>query len=278
MKLRKLFYLFVGGVAIFCGLVISCASTDVSGLLSGVFGGRGGAEQKQVFTNTEAIAAMKDALVEGIEISSGELSATDGYFRNAALKILLPPEAHYLIEYIDKIPGGQKLVEDVILRINRSAENAAKEVVPIFQNAITSMTVADGISIVCGADDAATSYLREKTYMSLMALYKPKVSAALSKPLVLGISADKAWTELVTKYNQVAAPVNMVAKIAGQSEPMPEIEVDLATYATGKALDGLFVKVAEEELKIRENPFNYVSNMIQKVFGAIKNGIVKRIG
>lgn len=278
MKLRKIIYLFVGVTSFFCCLIISCASTDVSGLLSGVLGGRGSAGQKEAFTNTEAIAAMKDALVEGIVASSSELSATDGYFRNAALKILLPPEAHTLIEYIDKIPGGQKLVEDVVLRINRSAENAAREVVPIFQNAITSMTVADGISIVCGADNAATEYLREKTYTPLMALYKPKVAEALSKPLVLGISANRAWTELITKYNQVAAPVNLVAKIAGQAEPMPEIEVDLATYATGKALDGLFVKVGEEELKIRENPFDYISNMIQKVYGAIKNGIVKRIG
>lgn len=278
MKLRKIIYLFVGVIAFFCCLIISCASTDVNGLFSGVLGGRGSAEKKEVFTNTEAIAAMKDALVEGIVASSGELSATDGYFKNAALKIILPPEAQTLIEYIDKIPGGQKLVEDVVLRINRSAENAAREVVPIFQNAITSMTVADGISIVCGADNAATEYLREKTYTPLMALYKPKVAEALSKPLVLGISANRAWTELITKYNQVAAPVNLVAKIAGQAEPMPEIEVDLATYATGKALDGLFVKVGEEELKIRENPFDYISNMIQKVYGAIKNGIVKRIG
>lgn len=263
------------GVA-FCVIATSCGSTAVGDLISGAMGNRGTSQQKEIFSNADAISAMKDALAEGIVSSSNTLSAAYGYFGNAALKILLPPEANTLISYIDKIPGGQKLVEDVILRINVSAENAAKEVVPIFQEAITSMTVTDGIAIVCGADDAATTYLREKTYDALINLYKPKVASALAKPLVLGISADTAWTELVTKYNEVAGPVNMVARIAKQKEPMPKIEVDLATYATGKALDGLFIKIGEEELKIRENPFDYVSNMIKKVYGAIKNGLVDR--
>lgn len=273
MKLNKFLFIML---ALFCAFATSCVSTSVGDLISGTIGNRGSSQQKEIFSNADAISAMKDALTEGIVSSSNTLSAAYGYFGNAALKILLPPEANTLISYIDKIPGGQKLVEDVILRINVSAENAAKEVVPIFQEAITSMTVADGIAIVCGADDAATTYLREKTFNSLIDLYRPKVASALSKPLVLGISADTAWTELVTKYNEVAGPVNLVARIAGKSEPMPKVEVDLATYATGKALDGLFIKIGEEELKIRENPFDYVSNMIKKVYGAIKNGLVSR--
>lgn len=273
MRFKKIFYVLI---SVFCFICLSCESADVSGLLSDVIGAMTTTSGREIFSNAEAVGAMKDALAEGIVASANELSAPNGYFGNAALKILLPPEAQTLISYIDRIPGGQKLVDDVILRINVSAENAAKEVAPIFKNAITSMTVEDGISIVCGADDAATSYLHDKTYSALMDLYQPKVSAALSKPLVLGISADTAWTQLITKYNEVAAPVNLVAKIAGQREPMPQIEVDLASYATGKALDGLFVKVAEEELKIRENPFDYASKLIQKVYGAIKDGLVSR--
>lgn len=253
-------------------LTFSCSTSDVSAWMSSLGRNKGTGDP---FTNTEAISAMKDALIVGITSSSKTLSATDGYFGNALLKIILPPEAATLISYIDKIPGGQTLVNDVVLRLNRSAEAAAKEVVPIFSDAITSMTVADGIEIVCGANDAATNYLREKTYDNLVNLYRPKVSKALSQPLVLGISANTAWTELVTKYNQVAEPVNMVATIARQTPPMPKIEVDLATYATQKALDGLFMKVAEEEKEIRANPLEYASAMIKKVFGAVKAGFTR---
>ena len=80
-------------------------------------------------------------------------------------------------------------------------------------------------------------------------MYKPKVSSALNKPLVLNVSANKAWTNLTTAYNTVGAVPNKVAKLAGKTEPFPEVEVDLATYSTEKALDGLFIKIAEEEKK-----------------------------
>ena len=215
---------------------------------------------------------MKDALNEGIKSASANLSKKDGYFGNAALKILLPTEAQPILNTLNKIPGGQGLVDDVVLRLNRSAEESAKEVTDIFAQAIKEMTVADGIKIVTGNNTAATEYLKSKTYSKLVALYKPKVSSALNKPLVLNVSANKAWTNLTTSYNSVGAVPNKVAKLAGQKEPFPEVEVDLVTYSTEKALDGLFVKIAEEEKVIRKNPLNYASSMIQKVFGAVKSG------
>jgi hypothetical protein len=117
-----------------------------------------------------------------------------------------------------------------------------------------------------------TEYLKSKTYSKLVSLYKPKVSSALNKPLVLNVSANKAWTNLTTSYNTVGAVPNKAAKLIGQKEPFPEVEVDLATYATEKALDGLFIKIAEEEKNIRANPLDYASSMIKKVFGAVKSG------
>ncbi|MDD7274781.1 MAG: DUF4197 domain-containing protein [Treponema sp.] len=249
----------------------SCLSTDLSTIATALLGGN--EDSGPAFTNTEAISAMKDALVEGITASSSSLSSTDGYFGDDALKILLPDEANVMIENIGKIPGGQMLVDDVVLRLNRSAEEAAKEVVPIFANVITEMSVSDGIAIVTGEEDAATQYLKEKTYSQLVDLYRPKISSALSNPLVAGISADSAWTTLTTKYNQVGAPINTAAAIIGKEAPMPEVEVDLATFATEKALDGLFSKIAEEEAVIRDNPMAYASSMIQKVFGAVKQGL-----
>ena len=268
MKNSKLLVVICCIISIF---LTSCLSTDLSAIASALLAGE--EASGPAFSNTEAISAMKDALVEGITASSSSLSSTDGYFGDETLKILLPDEANVMIENIGKIPGGQVLVDDVVLRLNRSAEEAAKEVVPIFANVITEMTVSDGIAIVTGAEDAATQYLKEKTYSQLVDLYRPKISSALANPLVAGISADSAWTTLVTKYNQVGAPLNTAAAILGKAAPMPEVEVDLATFATEKALDGLFSKIAEEEAVIRDNPMAYASSMIQKVFGAVKQGL-----
>ena len=253
---------------------VSCLST-LNAVASSVLGSSSSSSsstKKSAFTNAEAITAMKDALNEGIKSASANLSKKDGYFGNAALKILLPTEAQPILNTLNKIPGGQGLVDDVVLRLNRSAEESAKEVTDIFAQAIKEMTVADGIKIVTGNNTAATEYLKSKTYSKLVALYKPKVSSALNKPLVLNVSANKAWTNLTTSYNSIGAVPNKVAKLAGQKEPFPEVEVDLVTYSTEKALDGLFVKIAEEEKVIRKNPLNYASSMIQKVFGAVKSG------
>lgn len=250
---------------------VSCLST-LNAVASSVLGSSSSSSSAAAFTNSEAITAMKDALNEGIKSASANLSKKDGYFGNAALKILLPEEAQPILNTLNKIPGGQSLVDDVVLRLNRSAEESAKEVTSIFTQAIKEMTVSDGIKIVKGNNTAATEYLKSKTYSKLVSLYKPKVSSALNKPLVLNVSANKAWTNLTTSYNTVGAVPNKAAKLIGQKEPFPEVEVDLTTYATEKTLDGLFVKIAEEEKNIRKNPLNYASNMIQKVFGAVKNG------
>ena len=251
---------------------VSCLST-LNAVASNVLGGSSSSSSKKsAFTNSEAVTAMKDALNEGIKSASSNLSQTNGYFGNAALKILLPPEAQPIMDVVNKIPGGQTLIDDVVLRLNRSAEESAKDVTNIFAQAIKEMTVTDGIKIVTGKNNAATEYLREKTYNKLLDLYKPKVSAALNKPLVLNVSANKAWSTLTTSYNKVGEVPNKVAKLAGKNEPFPEVEVDLATYSTKKALDGLFVKIAEEEKDIRANPLDYASSMIKKVFGAVKSG------
>lgn len=251
---------------------VSCLST-LNAVASNVLGGSSSSSSKKsAFTNSEAISAMKDALNEGIISASSNLSKTNGYFGNSALKILLPSEAQPILNAVNQIPGGQSLIDDVVLRLNRSAEESAKDVTSIFSQAIKEMTVTDGIKIVTGKNTAATEYLKEKTYNKLLELYKPKVTNALNKPLVLNVSANKAWSTLTSAYNKIGVVPNKVAKLAGKTEPFPEVEVDLATYSTEKALDGLFVKIAEEEKVIRENPLDYASSMIKKVFGAVKSG------
>jgi hypothetical protein len=100
------------------------------------------------------------------------------------------------------------------------------------------------------------------------------VDAALAKPLVSDISAKKSWETLSTSYNKAGTVVNNAARLAGKKDPMPPVTVDLSSYATNRALDGLFLKIGEEEEKIRQNPLGYASGMIQKVFGALKKGLL----
>lgn len=230
-----------------------------------------------LFTNAEAVEAMKSALNIGADNASNELSKENAYYNDPLLKILLPPEADVILDVIEKIPDGEKLVNNVIKGLNRSAEEAAKEVVPIFSTAIADMTVQDGIGIVTGERDAATVYLKDKTYSQLMELYEPEMDDVLNMPLipVVNISTNTAWKNLVDAYNENVASLDdsviggIIGGLAGVT--LEPVEVDLSQYVTGKALDGLFVKVGEEEGKIRDNPWGYASNIIEKVFGAVKN-------
>lgn len=261
-----------------CLCFTSCVSDMheiASDLLSiaGDHSGSGKTKQVPAYTNDEAVSAMKDALEEGIKFASTQLSQKDAYFKNAAIKILLPPEAEPILNVLTKLPKGQNLVDDVVLRLNRTAEEAAKDTVSIFVKAIKGMTVIDGIKIVTGSKNAATQYLKDKCYDELVALYSPKINTVLDKPLVMNVSANQAWTTLVTTYNKYGEYPNQIARLARQKEPCPKVEVNLAKYATQKALDGLFLKIEEEEAKIRENPLKYASQMIQKVFNYVKLGI-----
>lgn len=229
------------------------------------------------FTESEAVEAMKSALNVGAEVSSKQLSQVDAYYKTS-LKIPLPPEVDNAIKTLESIPAAgsllgnlsAELVEKVVLSVNRSAEEAAKEVVPIFSKAITDMTVQDGISIVRGERDAATTYLKDNTYNQLMYLYQPKMDAVLGKGLIGSMSANDAWENLTSTYNSIVE--KQTVKVAAQvaRKDLKPINTDLSEYVTGKALDGVFVKVAEEEGKIRDNPLDYAQSIIKKVFGAVK--------
>ena len=236
-----------------------------------LLGSSGGGSPSPSFTESEAVEAMKSALNVGAEASSKQLSQVDAYY-SSPLKIPLPSEVESAIKTLRSISGAgdllgdlsDDLVEKVVLSVNRSAEEAAKEVVPIFSEAITGMTVQDGIGIVKGERDAATVYLKDKTYNQLMKLYQPKMKAVLEQDLIGSMSANEAWETLTGTYNNIVT----VAGVAGK-ELVP-INTNLSEYVTGKALDGVFIKVAEEEGKIRDNPLDYAQNIIRKVFGAVK--------
>jgi hypothetical protein len=182
-----------------------------------------------------------------------------------AIKIFLPDEAKVIIDNISKIPGGDKLVEDVILRINRAAEDAAKEVAPIFVNSVKQMTIKDAFNILKGEDNAATQYLRNTTYNELYALYKPKIQASTEKKIIGGVSTKDSWVALTGRWNSFAN------SIAGKIANMQPVNTELDDYLTNRALSGMFLKVENEELKIRKEVSARVSPILQRVFGSLDN-------
>lgn len=214
-------------------------------------------------TETEVANGLKEALITGANNSSAILSATDGYYGDELVKILLPEEASVIIDNLSKIPGGDKLMEDVVLRINRAAEDAAKEVAPIFIGSIKQMTINDAFSILRGSDDAATQYLIRTTRSELFNLYKPKIKASTEKEIIANISTKESWETLTGKWNKLAS--SAAGKIAG-FEP---VNIDLDEYLTNKALDGVFLKVKEEEKQIRTNVSARVTPLLKKVFGSL---------
>jgi hypothetical protein len=216
-------------------------------------------------TEAEVINGLKEALITGSKNSSQLLSAVDGYYKDAAVKILLPDEARVITDNISKLPGGDKLVEDVILRINRAAEDAAKEAAPVFANSIRQMSVKDAFNILRGADNAATIYLKSTTYNELYSLYKPKIEASTGKAIVGNISTADSWNALTGKWNTLANSV------AGRLANFKPVNTDLNDHLTRKALDGIFLKVEGEELKIRKDVSARITPVLQRVFGSLDN-------
>jgi hypothetical protein len=216
----------------------------------------------QPLTNTEIIAGLKQALAIGTDSTVARVSKTDGYFRDELIKILLPSEAEIITKNLNRIPGGEKLLNDVVLRINRAAEDAAKEAAPIFIGSITSMTITDGMGILKGGDYAATDYLKRTTSEQLFNLYQPKIKTSIDKKLIGNISTTESWNTLTGEWNRIAN------SIIGQAAGFTPVNVKLDEYLTQKALDGLYLKIGEEEKKIRTDPMARVTELLKRVFGA----------
>lgn len=201
------------------------------------------------FTDAEVAQALREALTVGTDTSVARGSAVNGYFGNELIKILLPPEAQPIVSAVGLIPGGQSLIDNVVLKLNRAAEDAATQATPIFVDAITNITITDAMGILQGNSDAATMYLKGATQEEINAIFRPHIEESLET-----VGAQSAWGELTSAYNSLpfVTPVN----------------TDLAGYTTGKATDGLFVMVAEEEAKIREDADHQVSELLRRVFGS----------
>lgn len=199
-------------------------------------------------SNDDIVSGLKEALVVGSQKGSTMLSQADGFFANAALKILLPPEAQKIERTLRSVGLG-KQVDEAILSMNRAAEDACKSAAPIFVNAIKQMSFQDALGILKGSDTAATSYLKSKTSNPLTEAFRPVIESSLQK-----VNATKHWNTLVTSYNNLP----LVRQ---------KLNPDLSAYVTERALSGIFYQVAIEEKEIRKNPLARTSEILRKVFG-----------
>lgn len=196
-------------------------------------------------SNADVVSGLKEALRVGTDTTTSHLSLTDGFFKNAMIKILMPPEAQSVEKTLRSVGLGST-VDKAVLSMNRAAEDASKFVGNIFINAIKQMTIQDAFGILRGGNTAATNYLKEKTTVQLTTAFTPIVSKSLDK-----VDATKYWKDVFTVYNKFSSkPVN----------------TDLTAYVTQKALDGLFYQIGLEEQNIRENPAARVTAILKKVF------------
>lgn len=197
-------------------------------------------------SNAQIGAALKQALQKGTAKSTAQLSAVNGFFGNAAVKILFPPEAAKAEKALRDI-GLNKLCDNVILSLNRAAEDATQKAEPIFLDAITHMTLRDVSNILLGNKDAATQYFRQATSAQLAAAFKPIIQASLNK-----VGATKYYGDAANEYNKIPF--------------VHKLNPDITDYATQKAIDGIFYEIALEELNIRKNISARTSPLLQKVF------------
>lgn len=196
--------------------------------------------------NIDIAGGLKEALNNGISKQVVKLTATDGFFKNEAVKILLPDELKKVDKSLRDI-GMSKLADEGLKVLNRAAEDAVKEATPIFVDAITGMTFNDAKNILMGNESAATTYLQSSTSTALYAKFNPVIKSSFAK-----VGADKVWTNIISKYNSIPL--------------VKKVNPDLTDYTTNKAMEGVFKMIAVEEKNIRTDLSSRTSDLLKKVF------------
>ncbi len=228
-----------------CSALKELQLDDVVGAIDNVVGENG-------LSNADVISGLREALKVGTNQSVSKVNIADGFLKNNLIKIPLPKEAEKVAEVLKNTLGpiGEKAVNDFVVKLNRAAEDASAKAKPIFLNAITDISIQDGFNILKGNDNAATQYLKGKTYKNLVTAFKPNIETSLNK-----VKLNDAWKRVSTLYNRIPG-----------SKP---VEVDLAQYTTTRATDGLFKLIEVEEKKIRKDPKARVSDILKKVFSTL---------
>jgi hypothetical protein len=243
-----------GALAMLLGMLVACTASAQLPKLDDLMKGAGnlpkapaaGATVDAGDERTNA-AGIKEALAVGTERAVKDLSKPNGYFGNAAVKILMPPSIQKVAE-VARMAGFQKQVDEFILSMNRAAEAAAPVAARYFADAIRDMTFEDVRGILTGGDTSATDFFRRKTHDKLYAEFKPIVSQKVGEA-----GATRAYKDMMGRYESVPM--------------MGRQSLDLDDYVTNKSLDGLFYMVGQEERKIRTNPAARTTDLLKQVFG-----------
>lgn len=194
---------------------------------------------------------LKQALEVGVSSGVDLLSRDGGYFKDQAVKILLPNELRQVDSALRKI-GLTSLADEGLKILNKAAESAVNEAKPIFISAIKNMTISDAMGILKGDEVAATNYLKNSTFSSLETAFAPKIEASLSR-----VGADRIWNDIITQYNQIPF--------------VKKVEPNLTSYVTHQAINGLFVKIGDKEKEIRTNIAARTTPLLKSVF-ALQDG------
>ena len=222
----------------------ACTVADVQRTVDGVLAGTAGTATP--VTKDEVASGLRQALEVGITKGANQASQTDGYYKNTLIRIPFPEDVKKVETTLRKVGLGNE-VDRFVMTLNRGAEDAAKSAVPIFVSAIKQMTLADAWGILKGDKDAATQYLKRTTSTQLRTAFMPFMQKSLEKT-----NATRYYADLVNQYNQIPL--------------VQKVNPDLKEYATQKAIDGLFLLVAQEEASIRENPFARTTELLRRVF------------
>ena len=191
-------------------------------------------------------SGLKEALNKGVTEQVSKLTVVDGFYKNEAVKILMPAELAKVDKTLRKM-GLSSLADEGILALNRAAEDAVKEATPIFVSAIKNITITDAKNILLGNDNAANLYLQTATTTALYAKFKPVVQESIGK-----VGADVIWATIIKKYNSIP----FVSKV----------NPDITDYVTNEALKGVFKMITIEEISIRNNLNSRTSDTLIKVF------------
>ena len=234
-------------VCFIASILFGCGVVDISSLPTG-----NTSPTKPQLTNDEVIQGLKEALTVGIKNSVDSSSVLDGFLKNPAIRLPFPPDAIKVKEKAISL-GMQGQVDKFETTLNRAAEEAVKEALPIFKNAIINMSIQDGFAILKGGNGAATKFLKDKTSDSLAVAFLPKVKNATSK-----VQLTSYWNPIITKYNAAVT-------LSGGEKINPDIDA----YVTQLAIQGLFKLVEKEENKIRKDLGARATDILMKVFSSI---------
>ena len=201
--------------------------------------------------NVDIASGLKEALNKGITQQVSKLTAVDGFYKNEAVKILMPAELQKVDATLRKI-GLSSLADEGVKMLNRAAEDAVKEATPIFVSAVKNMSFTDAKNILLGNDSAATTYLQGSTTTALYGKFNPVIKSSFEK-----VGADVVWTKIINKYNTIPL--------------VKKVNPDLTDYTTTQALSGVFKMIAVEEKDIRNNINARTTPLLKSVF-AMQDG------